>query len=137
MKKFNINRALLLCTCFLLLPVFSTIAFAGPAITSIAPNTAAGVTSDPSTFEISNLAGTGFEDGATVVLTRELPDTPSPGYGPFILLPLQGRSTLVESSTKIVGVFFFEEIAPGSFDVVVTNPDGQSATLTGGFTVTE
>lgn len=131
----------MMCTLFVtfvaLSLVFSATAFAGPAITSIAPNTAEGATSDPSTAEITNLAGTGFVDGATVVLTTEAPDTPSAGHGPFILLPLEGRSTLVESSTKIVGVFFFEEIAPGTYDVVVTNPDGQSATLTDGFTVTQ
>ena len=122
-------------TLFLVL-AFSTFAFAGPAITSITPNTADGASTNTGTFEITNLAGTGFVDGATVALTRET-GAPGVGQGPFIMLPLEGRSSLVESSTKIVGLFFFEEIAPGAYDVVVTNPDGQSATLSGGFTVTE
>jgi hypothetical protein len=131
MKKFNINRALVVCTCFLLLPVFSTIAFAGPAITSIAPNTAG---SNAGIVEITDLAGADFVNGATVALVK---DGATPGQGPFILLPVEGSSSLVVSSSKVVGLFFFEGAAPGTYDVTVTNPDGQSATLTGGFTVTE
>jgi hypothetical protein len=101
--------------------VFSAAAFAGPAITSITPNTAGG---DWVTIEVE-IIGTGFEEGATVLLTR--------GEG-HPELPVFGT---VESSTKITGGFSVRNIAPGACDVVVENPDGQSATLTGGFTFTE
>jgi hypothetical protein len=111
--------------------IFSAAAFAGPAITSIAPNTAS---VNSGVIEITNLAGTGFEDGATVALEKE---GETPGQHPLILLPVEGSASLVESSEKIVGLFLSVEAEPGAYDVVVTNPDGQSATLSGGFTVTE
>jgi hypothetical protein len=130
MKKSTMMSTLLV-TFFALSLVFSATAFAGPAITSIAPNTAG---ANSGILEITDLAGTDFVDGATVALIR---DTEAPGQAPILLLPAEGSSTLVVSSAKIVGVFFFEGAAPGTYDVRVTNPDGQSATLTDGFTVTE
>ena len=110
---------------------FSAVAFAGPAINSIAPNTAG---DSSGVLEITDLAGAGFVDGATVALIK---DSGAPGQDPIVMLPVEGSSTLVETSTKIVGLFFFEGAEAGTYDVKVTNPDGQSATLTGGFTVTE
>ena len=111
--------------------VFSATVFAGPAITSIAPNTAG---ASSGVLEITDLAGANFVDGATVALVK---DSGAPGQDPIVMLPVEGSSTLVESSTKIVGLFCFEAAEAGTYDVKVTNPDGQSATLTGGFTVTE
>jgi hypothetical protein len=73
-------------------------------------------------------------DGATVALVK---DGAAPGQDPIVMLPVEGSSGLVVSSTSMAGLFFFDGAEAGAYDVVVTNPDGQSATLSGGFTVTE
>jgi hypothetical protein len=127
----RIRMSVVQLTLILMFLSFSAVAFAGPAITSIAPNTAG---SNAGIVEVTDLAGADFVDGATVALIK---DSEAPGQAPIILLPTEGSSTLVESSTKIVGLFLFEAAEPGTYDVKVTNPDGQSATLIGGFTVTE
>jgi hypothetical protein len=111
--------------------IFSAAAFAGPAITSIAPNTAG---ASSGVLEITDLAGTDFVAGATVALVK---DSAAPGQDPIVMLPVEGASSLAASSTSITGLFFFDGAEAGAYDVVVTNPDGQSATLSGGFTVTE
>jgi hypothetical protein len=64
-------------------------------------------------------------------------DSAAPGQDPIVMLPVEGASSLVASSTSITGLFFFDGAEAGAYDAVVTNPDGQSATLSGGFTVTE
>jgi hypothetical protein len=74
---------------------------------------------------ITDLAGTGFQFGATVKLTRV------------------GESDIVASglavvgSTKITCTFDLTGKALGQWNVIVTNQDGQSGTLTDGFTVME
>ena len=118
----SIGTAGVLCAFILLLLAFSRVAFAGPAITSITPNTAGG---DWIMVKNVEVMGTDFVEGARVTLTR--------GEGhPDITV--EGG---VESSTKFVGGFAVRNIEPGAYDVLVENPDGQSSTLTGGFTFTE
>jgi hypothetical protein len=73
-------------------------------------------------------------DGATVALVKE---SATPGQDPIVMLPVEGSSSLVVSSTSIAGLFFFEGAEAGAYDVRVTNPDGESTNLAGGFTVTE
>ena len=76
------------------------------------------------TVLISNLAGTGFQPGATVKLTR----TGSPPE------TITGTSVIVVSSSKITCSFDLIGATIGSWDVVVTNPDSKSASKSG-FTV--
>ncbi|WP_292382936.1 PKD domain-containing protein [Methanoculleus sp. UBA430] len=90
-----------------------------PAIAGITPNTGyAG-----SVVQITDLAGTGFQNGATVKLTSSgQPDIMATGVS-------------VVSSSRIACTFDLAGRAAGAWNVVVTNPDGQSATLPQGFTV--
>jgi hypothetical protein len=76
-----------------------------------------------STVAITNLAGTGFIQGATVNLTR-------PGRA-----NLTATGVTVLSPSKIVCSLPVTGAEWGSWNVTVTNPDGQAETLTGGFTV--
>jgi len=72
---------------------------------------------------ISDLVGTGFQAGATVRLSRpSLPDIPA-------------TSVTVASSMKISCNFNLNGVATGTYNVVVTNTNGQSAILVNGFTV--
>ena len=92
------------------------------AVSSITPSTG----SQGSTVAITNLAGTGFGTGATVKLQRSgSADIPA-------------TSVYVASSTRISCQFPLPSTAAtGAWNVVVTNPGGGSATLTGGFVVTQ
>jgi hypothetical protein len=85
---------------------------AAPTIAGITPDTGSTDTDEPTHV---TLTGTGFQADATVT------------FGGVAATGV----TIVDAST-------ITAIAPthaaGSVDVVVTNPDGQSATLTGGFT---
>ncbi len=89
-------------------------------VTSIAPSTGM----QGSTIAITNLAGTDFQPGATVRLTRAgSADVPA-------------TNVVVVSPTKITCQFGISSMAAtGSWNVVVTNRDGRSATLSNGFTV--
>ncbi|KUK61515.1 MAG: Uncharacterized protein XE10_1407 [Methanoculleus marisnigri] len=93
--------------------------FPAPAIAGITPNSGyAG-----SVVQITDLAGTGFQNGAAVKLARSgQPDIVATGVS-------------VVSSSRIACTFDLAGRAAGSWNVVVTNPDGQSATLPQGFTV--
>jgi 6-phosphogluconolactonase (cycloisomerase 2 family) len=66
--------------------------------------------------------GSGFQSGAAVKLT---------GLGPDIV----GSNTTVPNAFVLSTTFNLTGATPGVRNVVVTNPDGTSATLTGGFTV--
>jgi hypothetical protein len=80
-------------------------------------------TNEGFTVNITNLSGTNFADHATVQLTNG---------GSTINM----TSVSVLSSTWINGIFVIPLAGPaGPWNVVVTNPDGQSGTLTNGFTV--
>jgi len=99
----------------------TTATTAPPAITvtSITPNTGINGT----TVSITNLGGTNFQTGATVNLTR---------------LGSQNitASGVLASTSKIICTFALpSNAAVGSWNVVVTNPGGQSGTLANGFTV--
>ncbi|MFA7199085.1 MAG: hypothetical protein WC093_07315, partial [Methanoculleus sp.] len=93
--------------------------FAAPAIAGINPN--AGYTDGA--VQVTDLSGTGFQNGATVRLTRTgQPDIVATGVS-------------VISSSKIACTFDLAGRATGVYNVVVTNPDGQSGVLPQGFTV--
>jgi len=89
------------------------------SIVSIAPNSGYNTLSVP----ITDLIGTGFSTGATVKLNR----TSAPD--------ISATSVNIVSSTKISCTFNLNGVTNGSYNVVVTNSGGQSAMLTGGFTV--
>ena len=97
-----------------------TLDASGPTVTSITPNS--GTTG--TIVDITDLAGTSFQIGATVKLTKTGETD------------IDGTSVNVESSTKITCTFDLTTAAVGAWDVIVTNPDTQSGTLPGGFTVT-
>ncbi|RIK69205.1 MAG: hypothetical protein DCC65_00200 [Planctomycetota bacterium] len=93
-----------------------------PAIASIAPNAA----DADSIVNITNLAGSNFQlSGATAVkLARTgFPDVPATGVS-------------VISPSQITCAFNLSGVEVGLWDVVVINPDAQSATLANGFQVT-
>jgi len=69
------------------------------------------------------VSGANFQSGATVLLRRA-------GYTDI------GASNVTVSASQITCQFDLAGAAPGRWDVVVTNPNGLSGTLTGGFTVT-
>jgi len=69
----------------------------------------------------ATIAGTGFKSGATVKLV-----------GPTTI---SGSSVSVSSSTKITCSFSLFFKTAGTYDVIVTNTDGSTAKLAGGFTV--
>jgi hypothetical protein len=93
-----------------------------PAITSSTPNTGA----QAATVSITNLAGTGFQPGATAVYWQ----------GAYSI-PLTGIN--VVSAASITGTLVIPSLAPaGAYNITVTNTDGKSGTRTtaGTFTVT-
>ncbi|HUT39044.1 MAG TPA: IPT/TIG domain-containing protein [Methanoregula sp.] len=71
------------------------------------------------------ITGNNFQSGATVKLMRA-GDT-----------PIQATSVTVSSSTKIDCTFKLTGAEKGGYNIRVTNPDGQSDTLVGGFTIGE
>jgi hypothetical protein len=100
------------------IPPTVTITLSGnsPVITSISP-TRGGTDATVSV----TITGSNFQDGATVKL-----------------MPLiQASGVTVSSSTTINCVFKLTGAEKGGYNVIVTNPDGQSDTLVGGFTVGE
>ena len=90
-----------------------------PTVTGISPSLGA----QGSTVTISNLAGTGFIGGATAKLARAgQPDIP--------------LAATVVSSVKMTGTAAIPASAStGVWNVVVTNPDGQSASLSNCFNI--
>jgi hypothetical protein len=91
----------------------------GPIVTSINPNTGENTGSIAVT-----ITGSNFENGATVKLTKT------------------GETNIIASSVTVPNAnqvncnFNLTGAAAGAWNVVVTNPDTQSGTLTNGFTVT-
>ena len=85
-----------------------------PAVTGITP--ASGQNTGP--VSITDLSGTGFQDGATIALKRTgLPDIP-------------GTRVNVTGPSKITGEFNLSGAAAGEWSAVVTNDDGQTSTGT-------
>jgi len=91
------------------------------SVTSITPNSGY----NNGLVNITNLAGTGFQSGATVKLTKS-------GQSDIV-----ATNVVVVSSTKITCTFDLTGKATGQWNVVVTNPNGESATLTNGFTIND
>jgi FOG: PKD repeat len=90
-----------------------------PAITSITPDTGVNTGS----VAITDLAGTGFESGIAVNLTRSgYPDIP-------------GTNVIRVSGSKVTCDFDLTGAEAGDWTVVAVNNDGQLGTLAGGFTV--
>lgn len=72
-----------------------------------------------------NLSGGGFQQGISVALRGQgVPD-------------LQGDLIQLRTASSMAAYFDLRNAAPGARDVVVTNPDGSTATLAGGFTIEE
>ena len=91
------------------------------SVVSVTPKTGM----QASTVAVTQLAGSGFQAGATVKLART-------GSAESIA----ATSVVVASPTAISCQFRLPMTATtGPWNVVVTNPGGQSATLAGGFTV--
>ncbi len=97
-----------------------TVTNPAPTVSGITPST--GVTG--TTVSITNLAGTGFLSGATVKLTKSGSTD------------INASSVVVVSPTQITCTFNLTGAAVGRWNVVVTNTDTQSGTLSNGFTVT-
>ena len=96
-----------------------TMAAAGPMVTSITPRS--GYFTE--TVSITNLAGTHFQSGATVKLTKSgEPD-------------INAINVAVVNSSRITCDFNLNGAATGKWNVVVTNPDLLYDTLTNGFSV--
>jgi hypothetical protein len=91
-----------------------------PAITSISPTRGAA----NATVSVT-ITGNYFQSGATVKLMR--------AGDPLI----QATGVTVSSSSNINGMFKLTGAEKGGYNVIVTNPGGQSDTLVGGFTVGE
>ncbi|PIY49407.1 MAG: hypothetical protein COZ05_00470 [Armatimonadetes bacterium CG_4_10_14_3_um_filter_59_10] len=90
-----------------------------PTVTGITPNS--GINNG--SIGITNVAGTNFRQGATVKLRKS-------GQNDIVAM-----NVALTSSSQIACTFDLTGKAVGPWDVVVTNPDGQSATLTDGFTI--
>lgn len=90
-----------------------------PTITGITPNSGSNIRS----ISITNLAGTNFVSGATVKLTK-------PGQS-----DVAGSDVNVVNAAKITCSFDLTGKAAGQWNVIVTNPNGQSGQLDAGFTV--
>jgi len=89
-----------------------------PAISSVSP-----VYGGSDATVSTSISGSNFQSGATVKLTRA-------GFPPIFA---SGVST--SSSTEIDCTFRFSNAEKGSYNLVVTNPDGRSDTLAGIFTI--
>jgi LPXTG-motif cell wall-anchored protein len=90
-----------------------------PTATSITPNAAV----NTGTVNITNLAGTGFLTGAAVQLQKN-------GQN-----PIGATSVVVVTESQITCNFDLTGALAGAWNVVVINPDTQTATLANGFTV--
>jgi uncharacterized protein YceK len=97
--------------------VATTLSGSGPSITAISPTSGATGTSASVT-----ITGSNFQTGATARLVQ-------PGH-----LPVQATGVSV-SSTQITGTFDLSSLNAGMANVVVKNPDSQSASMMNAFTI--
>ncbi|MDD1708594.1 MAG: hypothetical protein LUQ33_05435, partial [Methanoregulaceae archaeon] len=102
-----------------ILPAAFTIQNPAPTLNAIVPD----IGLNSGLVSITNLSGTGFLPGATVVLNKT---------GEQDIL---ATSVNVTSAEKITCSVNLSEAEPGLWSVVVTNPDTQSAILPDAFTV--
>ncbi|MGD1004452.1 MAG: type IV pilin N-terminal domain-containing protein [Methanoregulaceae archaeon] len=98
-----------------------TSAFTVPMVTGITPNTYV----SGWTVSITNLAGNKFKDGATVKLVNA-------SAGPDIT----ATNVVVVSANQITCTFDLTGAPAARRNVTVTNPDGETGTLSNGFTIT-
>ena len=92
-----------------------------PTVTSITPSSCYNNTS----ASITNLAGTNFANGATVLLTRS-------GYA-----NITATEVVVVSPTKITCTLPVTGKTAGQYNVVVKNLDGKEGVLNNGFTINQ
>jgi hypothetical protein len=90
-----------------------------PSLSSITPSSGY----NSGTVSITDLAGENFQAGATVKLTRSGETE------------ITATNVTVVDATQITCQFDLLSAATGDWNVVVTNPDSQSGTLTNGFSV--
>jgi Papain family cysteine protease/Family of unknown function (DUF5719)/IPT/TIG domain/Divergent InlB B-repeat domain len=88
----------------------------GPTVTSVSP----AIANNSATVTLT-VGGTGFASGCGVKLART-------GYSDIVASGVQ-----FVSSTQVTGSVNLSGASPGAWDVVVTNLDGKSGRLTGGF----
>ncbi|MFH1149364.1 MAG: hypothetical protein V1748_02700 [Actinomycetota bacterium] len=100
---------------------FAQFGYPPPTISSITP----GSGEEGTTVNITSLKGTGFRAGAGVKLTRS-------GHA-----TITASSVAVVSSTEITCRFNLAGAAVGVWNVLVSNVDGQSATKSSAFNVTQ
>ncbi len=93
-----------------------------PTLNSITPNTGA----SGSVAAITDLDGTNFQLSGSTVVKLQMTSEPD----------LVATGTLVVTSGQITCNLDLTAAEPGAWDVVLTNPDLQTATLPSGFTVT-
>ncbi len=89
-----------------------------PAISSVSP-----VYGGSDATVSTTISGSNFQSGATVKLTRA-------GFPPIF-----ASGVSISSSTEIDCTFIFSKAEKGSYNLVVTNPDGRSDTFAGIFTI--
>ncbi len=88
-----------------------------PKIESISPST---IRTDGALLEIVEVRGTGLLDSPRVILRGELE---------FPVLHVANLAGQNGAPDTLIGQVLAPTLAPGRYDVEVTNPDGQSATL--------
>ena len=98
--------------------VATTLSGNAPGISGISPTTGG----SDATVSVT-ISGDNFRSGATVRLLRA-------GYA-----VLYATGVSVPSATKIDCTFSFSKAEKGSYNLIVTNPDGQSDTKVGAFTL--
>ncbi len=98
----------------------TSVSIPAPTITGITPSSGQNTTS----ISITNLTGTGFLTGATVKLTKTNQTD------------ISATSVTVVSATQINCTVNLTGKIAGQWNIVVTNTDTQTGTLTNGFTVT-
>ena len=100
----------------------TTTAYPAPTVSSILPNTALAGT----VVTIRSISGTNFRPGASVRLTNVT-----------VSSSISGTSVTAQSASNITCLFSIPSGAiAGTWNVTVTNPDGQAATLGNAFTIT-
>ena len=100
------------------LPTVTTYSGNAPVISGISPSTGG----SDATVGVT-ITGTNFQSGATAKLLRG---------GSAVIY---ATSVSVSSSTTIECTFKFSKAEKGTYNVIITNPDGQSSTLAGAFIV--
>jgi len=97
--------------------------FSGVSLSAVLPKRAGNTSSIQASLVL--IRGNGFVSGAKVKLTRT-------GQTDIV-----GNPVTFDGSSELVTNLDLKGRATGTWDVVVTNPDGTTATLPGGFTIEE